>query len=420
MKSTKSLLKNALGYSMVNILNAAIPFFMLPILTRVLLPEEYGVIAMFNATLGFLGAFTGLSAQGSVNVRYVDRDEIDYPCFIGSNLFILLISTFFTLIVILLFSQQLSEFTSVPSEWIIVAVLIAGLNILIQFRLSLWMMAGEVKQYGKFQIAMALANMSFSLFFVLVMKLGYDGRFLGQTVAAVLFGLIGFVSIVKAGFVSFSPKWEYVKEALHFGVPLIPHIIGIILMGYADRFLISKYLGLESTGIYMVAAQFGLGMGLLADSFNKAFIPWLFEQLKDGRTIVKEHVVKVTWLYFIAALVLAGVLASVAYWILYLIAGENYTEATAALQWIFFGLAFHGMYLMVTNYIFYTKKTYMLAWITLLSGGISFILAWLLIPLYGITGAGMAYFIVMVFRFLLVWYFAQKAYVMPWFEMIKR
>lgn len=419
MKSTKLLLKNALGYSIVNILNAAIPFFMLPILTRVLLPEEYGVIAMFNASLGFLGAFTGLSVHGSINVRYVDKDEIDYPRFIGSNLFILLISTFFTFVVLLLYSKELSEFTSVPEKWLLVAILIAGLNVLIQFRLSLWMMMGKVKHYGKFQVLMALVNMGFSLFFVLVMKLGYDGRFLGQTVAAVLFGLIGFVSIVKTGFVSFLPKWEYIKEALHFGVPLIPHIIGGILIGYADRFLINKYLGLESAGIYMVAAQFGLGMGLLLDAFNKAFVPWLFEQLKDGRMVVREHVVKITWLYFIVALIFAGLLASVSYWILFWIAGEHYTKASLALQWMFFGLAFHGMYLMVTNYIFYVKKTYILAWITMFSGGLSLVVVWILIPIYGITGAGIAYFIVMVFRFFIVWLFAHKAYKMPWFKIIK-
>ena len=55
MSLVKPLLQNAAVYSLSNILNAAIPFLLLPILTRVLLPADYGVLAMFNATLGILG-----------------------------------------------------------------------------------------------------------------------------------------------------------------------------------------------------------------------------------------------------------------------------------------------------------------------------------------------------------------------------
>jgi len=420
MKSVSLLLKNAFGYSLVNVLNAAIPFFMLPILTRVLLPEEYGVIAMFNALLGLLGAFTGLSVQGSINVRYVDRKEIDYPRFVTSNIVILFFSTFVTLLLIEFFSDEISTVTSIPVEWLVVAVLISGLNILIQFRLSLWMMAAKVQQYGKFQISMAVVNITFSLFFVLVMKYGYEGRFLGQTIAIVLFGLLGVVSMVKEGYVDLLPKWEYVVESLKFGIPLIPHMIGVVLIGYADRFLISKYLGLDATGIYMVAAQFGLGMGLLIDAFNKAFVPWLFEQLKDGRMVVKEHIVKVTWLYFIAILIFATLLSTISYWLLLLIAGEQYVRGTEALKWIFFALSFHGMYMMVTNYILFSKKTYVLTWITLSSGIASLGLSWVLIPIYGITGAGVSVFIVMFIRFLLVWYFANRVLQMPWFIVFKR
>ena len=414
MKSNQSLLKSALSYSFVNILNAAIPFFMLPILTRLLLPEEYGIIAIFNATLGLLGAFVGLSVHGIVTVRYVDRKEIDYPRFIGSVIFILMISTLFILLITLLFRAKLSLLLSIPEEWLIIAVIISCLNVITQIRLGIWMMAGNVKKYGQFQTLMALTNMGFSLFFVVIMKWGYEGRFLGQTVAYILFGVIGFISIQKSGFITLRPKWEYVKESLQFGVPLLPHVMGGLLLGYADRFLINEYLGLESAGIYMVAAQFGLGMGLITDAFNKAFVPWLFEHLKVGSMERKVNIVNLTRNYALVIFLLAGILASVSYWILLIIAGEKYTEASVALQWVFCGLAFNGLYLMVTNYIFYSKKTYLLAWITLFSGIVGLCLTWYLIQKIGIAGASLAYTITMVIRFILTWIVAQKLYPMPW------
>ena len=52
MTAARSFVHNAAIYSLTNIINAAIPFFLLPILTRVLSPDGYGVISMYNATLG--------------------------------------------------------------------------------------------------------------------------------------------------------------------------------------------------------------------------------------------------------------------------------------------------------------------------------------------------------------------------------
>ena len=47
LKST-GLLRNSTIYLTSNILNALVPFLLLPVLTRYLTPDEYGQIAMFQ------------------------------------------------------------------------------------------------------------------------------------------------------------------------------------------------------------------------------------------------------------------------------------------------------------------------------------------------------------------------------------
>ena len=56
LKSNTFLAGSAV-YLFSNILNAAIPFALLPVLTRYLTPEEYGEVAMFQTLLGALMAF---------------------------------------------------------------------------------------------------------------------------------------------------------------------------------------------------------------------------------------------------------------------------------------------------------------------------------------------------------------------------
>jgi O-antigen/teichoic acid export membrane protein len=415
MKSARSLLQNAAVYSSANILNAAIPFLLLPILTRVLLPADYGVLAMFNATLGILGAFTGLSVHGAVNVRFVDRESIDFPRYVGSCLCVLLVSTLATLGVVALLLKPLSEFTAVPPLWLLLAVIVSSCNFLIQVRLGIWLMAKKPIAYGSFQLSLSILNMGLSLIFVILLQLSYEGRLLGQLIAVVAFAFIGLLSLSFSGWVKFRPSWQYMREALDFGLPLVPHVIGGFLVAVADRFIIKQKIGLEAAGIYMVAVQLGLGMGLLADAFNKAFVPWLYEQLKADSFEIKRRIVKGTWVYFFVALIFAGIIALLSYWIVLLVAGPEYVGASSALAWIALGQAFGGMYLMVTNYIFYKRKTKMLAWTTLFSGGVGVLLTWILTPVFGIAGAGLSFAIAMCIRFLLTWFLSQRVCPMPWF-----
>lgn len=420
MSSARNLLQNAAVYSASNVLNAAIPFVLLPILTRVLIPTEYGVLSMFNATLGMLGALTGLSVHGAVNVRYIDRDKIDFPSYVGSCLCVLLLSTLGTLSVVALFLNPLSKFSAIPPFWLLAAVIISGCNFLIQIRLGIWLMGKKPVAYGVFQVSLSLLNMGLSLAFVLLLNQGYAGRLWGQTLAIAVFAIIGLLSLVGAGWVKFRPRWEYMREALNFGVPLIPHVIGGLLISLADRFIINQKLGLEAAGIYMVAAQMGMGLALLADAFNKAFVPWLFEQLKADDPDSMRQIVKGTWFYFGIAMAAAAGFALAAYWIVLFIAGAEYVGAAPALSWIALGQGFGGMYLMVTNYIFYKQQTKVLAWVTLLAGCVGITLTWVFVPVLGITGAGLSFAIAMCLRFVLTWTLAQRVCPMPWFSIGRR
>lgn len=392
---------------------------MLPILTRVLLPVDYGIIAMFNATLGIMGAFTGLSVHGAVNSRYVYRDELDYPRYVGSCLWVLLVSTSLTFVCVWLFLNPLNQFTGIPHGWLLVAVLISGCNFLIQVRLGLWLMGKMPLIYGSFQFVNSLLNMGLSLLLVLALHRGYEGRLEGQAVAAGCFALVALVSMVKAGWVTFNPSWRYIKEALAFGVPLVPHVIGGFLIAAADRFVINDKLGLEAAGIYMVAVQIGMGMDLVADSINKSYVPWLYEKLKISDPLTMKKIVRGTWCYFAVALLLAGLVALLSPNIVRFVAGPAYVAAAAALGWIALGKAFHGMYLMVTNYIFFKRQTRFLAWVTLFAGALGIACTYVLVPILGIVGAGVSFAFAVGVRFAMTWVLSHKICPMPWLSVLK-
>ena len=93
---------------------------------------------------------------------------------------------------------------------------------------------------------------------------------------------------------------------------------------------------------------------------------------------------------------------------------KRYDEGKDIVNYIAIAFLFQGFYFMVTNYILYTKRTYILSYITLSSLLIVSISNYLFISYYGIIGAAYAMLLVWVFFFLFTWYISNKVYSMPW------
>lgn len=405
-------------YLLSNILNAAIPFVLLPVLTRYLSPEEYGEVAMFQTLIGALNAFVGLSLHGAAGRKFYDGNLAvnDLQEFIGSCLQILLVTSLITLTVLLLLSGHFSEWLGLDPTWISFAVLTAAASILVQIRLAQWQVRQNAKSFGLFQVSRSLLNVSGSLLLVVVFLQGSDGRISAQVVASLAFALLAICLLLRDRLLSFF-VWrpEFVSEALKFGVPLIPHVAGMFLLTMVDRFVISSELGLAEAGVYMVAVQFGMALSLIFDAINRAYVPWLFERLKRNDEHEKRKIVRYTYLWYIFILSGAFLAFIVGPWLITSIAGEKYVGAGDVIGWIVLGQVFDGMYLMVANYIFFSKRTGLLSMATIFSGLLNLLLLFVLVNYLGIVGAAYAFCFATALRFFLSWYVAQKRHPMPWF-----
>lgn len=414
MKLGGTLTSSALIYTFANALNAAIPFFLLPVLTRALTPAEYGTIAMFGVVVSLLAAFTGLSVHGAVGIRYFEQDKFDLPTYVATCLMILGISTTAVLAAVSLTSAWLEEFTKLPGIWLLIAVLVSGAQFVIQIRLTLWQSAGQPWKYGTLQIAQSALNAGLSLWLVLGLKLSWEGRLSGQVLATFVFLLIAIWSLRIAKLVKFPASREYTRNALQFGLPLIPHTLGGVMIAMVDRFMISNMLDVSKTGIYTVALQFGMILGLLTDSFNRAFAPWLFERLKRKNSQLERGIVRYTYLHFVVVFSLAILMGVFAPQALAFLAGEKFHQASDAVIYIALGFAFGGMYYMVTNYVFFVGRTGSLAVITFLSGILNVVTTYVLIKVNGVVGAAQGFMISQAALFLGTWWLSHNVHPMPW------
>lgn len=407
-------MKSASIYTGSNILTSAIPFLLLPILTRVLSPADYGIVAMFGIMVSIFAAFTGLNTQGAISIRFFEQERIYLPQYVASCLLILLLSTSVVLLCTYLFKGVLASLSSVPEAWLMIAVLVAAMQFVVLVRLSLWQVSKQAWKYGAMQVGQSGLNSGLSLWFILVVGLAWEGRTLAIVIASAMVLIIAFTSLWRDGLIRSSINLKYIKDALRFGVPLIPHTLGALLIAAIDRIMVTNLLDVSQTGIFTVALQIGMVLSLLTGAFNQAYAPWLFEHLKSRDDAQKIQIVRYTYLYFVVVGCIALTLGQLAPAILSVLVGKDFRAGASIVITVAAGFAFGGMYYMVTNYIFFAGATARLAFITLTAGVINVVITYLLISKHGLAGAGYGFMISQAVLFLGTWFLAHRVYPMPW------
>ncbi|WP_420963290.1 lipopolysaccharide biosynthesis protein [Brucella sp. IR073] len=403
-------------YAVTNAMVGVVPVALLPLLTREFTPDEYGIVAMYTVFVQMMGLLVGLSVHGAVGVRYFDREELDYPRFVGTCLIILLASSSVTFILVLLAGPFLERVIDIPAPWMLVAVAASACAFLTQIRLAIWQSSKHPVPFAAMRIFQAGVDISLSLIFVIVMKMAWQGRTGGMAIALFFTGMASLISLWRGGWITFKFDPGYARSALRFGVPLIPHAVGGFLVATVDRFLITNILDVAKTGIYMVAVQVGMIVLMGVDAVARAVSPWLIESLKANDARKDILVVRLTYVYFIAVLGGGFLLGIIAPPVLAAIVGPQYQEAAPIVIYLAIGQAIGGLYLIMSNYIFFTGRTAQLAVISVLSGVLNTALSYVLLKAIGLQGAAVAFIAGQTMLFLGTWRLAARARPMPWLK----
>lgn len=421
--NTKSILggsfkKDLVTYVSGNVLNATIPLILLPILTRLLSQKEYGEVTMFVLLVGLLNAFIGINTHAFIIRKYYDLvSEKNKKDANNSSVIIFVISFVLVLLTLKIFGSTISNIFGLSSNQLYLAALSSASMYLINFRLAHWQVRRKVVVYTSFQFSLAVANLFLTLILLFYYFNGAQSRIDAYVMSTILLGLVAFIFVLKDNLLSFDlPSKSMFLEALKFGSPLILHLAGSFLLVAADRVVINATMSLSDVGVYMVAIQVSLVLNVVFSAINKAYVPWLFDLLSKENKNMNLQIVRITFIYFASLMVIMVLGFFVAPSLLKIIVGDKFMAASDLVGYVILGQCFFGAYLMVTNYIFYAKKTHVLALITSLSGLLNLLLLYFMTINFGLFGAAYSFVIAMIFRFVITAIFSNRVLPMPWKE----
>lgn len=408
------LLKSSGIYIGAALLNALFPFLLMPLLTRALPPDQYGVVGTFAALVNLGSVLVGLSTHGLISAKFFGSKPADFARCVTACLVIAAITASVLLLGLPLVHGAIARTSGVVSGWQWTIVAASTGQFMIAVALAVCQIRGQALRFGALQVANTALNMTLTLILVLGMDMGWQGRALAHAVVALSVGFVGLLMLRHSKSLAFTVRKSDLFEVLRFGLPLVPHAAAGVLMGSVDRLVLTGLVGPAASGQYFVAFQVASIVTLVSAALNQAWVPWLYKRLSLGNDQSKKEIVSVTYIIFGGVILIGLAVAVMSPLLIKFLAGDSYSSSAKFVPILTVAATFNGMYFFVTNYIFYSRRTELLSICTTLVVVVQVAAAMFFVQRVGLWGAACVSAFSALVYFVAVFAIAQRLIPMPW------
>ena len=194
IKKLKSsvLLRDSAIYTIAELINKAIPFLLLPILTAYLSTADYGIVSNYQMLCNILMLIVGVSTHTAITVNYfrIEIEEIKH--YVTSVLYILLGSSVALFLLFLLLGRFVETAIEVNYEWVIIAVIYSTAQFLNTLVVKIYILRREPIRVAIFQIVRTLIDVGLTLYLIMMLDMTWEGRLIGLTVSGIIYSFVSF------------------------------------------------------------------------------------------------------------------------------------------------------------------------------------------------------------------------------------
>ncbi|BCN32280.1 lipopolysaccharide biosynthesis protein [Anaeromicropila herbilytica] len=372
--------KASILYLFATLFNKGIAFLTVPIFTRLLSTNDYGIVTTFNSWVDILTVVLSLALYMSIRTAFVDFKS-DKKEFLNTVITFTLIISVGVGILTFFFSKLI---TGLGSVIVLFAVLQGAASALMMDYQQYLMMD---LRYIQRSIYMALPNflaVIFSVAFIYYLDLDnmYFCRIIPTMVVYLIFGLIIITKTYAKQRPSINKK--YLKYGLGISLPLVLHGIALNILSQADRTMITVLANASQTGIYSLVYNFGMISAVLTTALDGVWLPWFMIKIKEKNTqeINKcaSDYIKLMTCAMVGLILLGPEL-------LKFLAAPIYWEGISIIPPIVLANYFIFMYTFYVNVEHFHKRTMGITFYTIIAAAVNIILNYIFIPKFGYIAA---------------------------------
>lgn len=375
--------KASLWFIACYIIQRGLQFIGMPIYTRIMSTEEYGVYSVFLSWFNLLCVFSSLSIyNGTFNKAMVKYEE-DRDSYISSIQSLTLLVGLGVSAMIMLFHDAIQSVTGFSMKLLLLMCVHLTLYPSLQYWSQKQRFLFEYKKLVFVTLVNSVASLLLGIVFVLISTDRSSALITATVVTQAIINIVLFCSLGNRG-KTFYQK-EYWTWSLVSSIPLIPHYLAEILLGHADRLMINQMCGASQAGIYNIVYQISMFMTIIRTGINGSFTPWLYYSLKQRKYVEIRRVTKMITLLMATMTVMIMLIGPE---ILKVVAPSSYYEAVIDIPAIMIGCFFIFVYVLFLNVEIYYEQNQFVALASIVAALVNVVLNFIFIKKYGYLVAG--------------------------------
>ena len=388
--SAKSI-RNIFIYTAPKLAGYVLSLISLPILTRLLSPQDFGIIVMASlfptVAAGVFSFGIGPAAQRFYFQYHNDKRNLGRLYF-SCQLFLIVMFLLSSAGVFLIRHQVSSWFFRTPgySQALFFSYLTAFLGQAVSFYTLLFQAKEDAMTYAWFTLAQAALITTANLVFVWAFHMRFMGLIYGSLLGT---GLTVFLAAWHFNRGSGAIKFDIhiLKETAAFGLQIVPKSFTGFINRFFDKYMLNNILSLAAVGVYNIGQNLGNTMFMLMNTVWSSIQPVCYKQVFDRGDEASVDTGRLFTIFAFMTMLPLVIFMLFAQELIMLIAPPAYYPAIDVVIIILLGIASNvfGMYIGV-QYA-YSKQPFWSFPITVAGTLVNVVANILLIRRFGLAGA---------------------------------
>jgi O-antigen/teichoic acid export membrane protein len=395
----KRLVSSLAAYQVADVVSKFIAVLLLPVYTRYITPSGYGVVELLGNGVILISILVRFGIiEAFLRFYFVDQDQARRDALVRRSVGFLLVATTLAAVPLAAAAGPLSRLVLGFHDPEIFLIAVLGMWAFTNLELAYGVLRVDERLRAYATASLVNVGLTICASLVLVVGLGEGARglLLGNYAAStvVLLALWWTMRdrlLPRRGHgkpVIRSGRAERFAQLLRFGLPTVPAEVSVYLLSIVDRYYIYHHRSPRQAGLYSIAVKLAGAVALIVRAFQYAWPPLAYS-VRDDAEAARLYGLVTTYYLFVSGWVVAG-LALLGRWVLRLLAAPSYFEAYRALPWVALGWALYGLwvvFLVIAGRANVTTRNFP-ASLTGLAANV--VLLIVLVPPFGIAGAGIA------------------------------
>ena len=288
----------------------------------------------------------------------------------------------------LLFAGPLSEALLDRRDTELLLITAGGLWVftLYELMMALFRLDERARAYFTASFTNVLLTIALTVWLVVFEDEGARGLLLGNFGgSALVLAALLWIHRARLGLV---PSRARLGEMLRFGLPTMPAELSLYALNFVDRVALARLAGLAEAGLYALAVKFSQVVTVIVRGFNLAWPPLAYS-IRDDDTARRTYSVVITY-YLLLAFTVVLALSLEARWVVRALAAPDFFDAYKAVPLVSTGVALYALYLVLSVSVSRTGRTAFNFPVTGAALAVNIALNLVLVPPYGLVGAGIA------------------------------